>query len=287
MEVEMSPRRSKFILYNLLIIFAVAAGITITCGIIGPFYPDDFKTPEMIAITDNLTVLIGPGWIPEWRSGLPVVELKPYEIGKYEVSNMEYLQFVEAGGYNESKYWSIDGWAARIDSNWTEPMYWRNGYSSDPYSNKGNTPVHGVSYYEAEAYCNWLSAVTGRKYSIPTSAQWERAAKGPDPGTPYPWGMEFVDGRANYFQFGTKVLQPVNSYPEGKSQAGCFNMIGNVWEFASHLTNNNWIAIYAYSYMYRTTPDGIKRTTTAIHIPAPFEDRWRGSGIRVCRDYIK
>ena len=161
--------------------------------------------------------------------------LEPYYIGKYEVTNQEFLQFVLDDGYNNSQYWSSDGWDEKDKNEWEMPLYWEEEdvyWKADSISNREDTPVHGISYYEAAAYCNWLSNKTGKNYRIPTSAQWVRAARGPDPGRMYPWGNEWLQGLANYVETEeNRVFLPVNSLPGGKSHDGCFNMIGNVEEF--------------------------------------------------------
>lgn len=199
---------------------------------------DDFIEPEMISINENLRFTYGPSWdttfVPPDSLPMPVVELEPYEIGKYELTNEEYDKFVRDGGYKNSIYWSEDGWSLRTNKNWKLPIYWSEDklWQDDPYSNRKNTPVHGISYYEAKAYCKWLSIKTNKNYHIPSSYQWVRAAKGPDPGTKYPWGNDYNRNFANYLPpYPQKIpLKEVSSYEEGKSIEGCYNIIGNVYE---------------------------------------------------------
>src|SRR5262249_12052336 len=128
------------------------------------------------------------------------VYVSEFSIGKYPVTNLEYNAFYDAEGYENPDLWSQDGWNWRtgkwepnlssIDDEklrkdyeaWLElrpielrdrPFYWEN-----PQWNAPNLPVVGVSWFEAEAYCNWLSRVTGKSYRLPTEAEWEKAARG-------------------------------------------------------------------------------------------------------------
>ena len=199
----------------------------------------DFSEPEMILINEDLIFTYGPSWdttfTPPDSLPMPIIELEPFEIGKYEVKNEEYAMFVRDSGYENSSYWTSDGWHFKADENWSLPVFWDESqlWENDPYSNKKNTPVHGISYYEAEAYCSWLSRKTNNNYHIPTSYQWVRAAKGPDPGTKYSWGNEYNRNFANFIPHyppDTVPLLEVNLFDNGKSFDGCYNMIGNVFE---------------------------------------------------------
>ncbi len=77
---------------------------------------------------------------------------EPFWIGKYSVTNQEYGQFMQAGGYEEKKWWCEAGWGWRASEQVTQPDYW-----SYPVFNDPNQPVVGVSWYEASAYCRWVT----------------------------------------------------------------------------------------------------------------------------------
>ena len=208
--------------------------------------------PEMILINENLefTFLIYTGFFSYAVDTVGLITFEPYCIGKYEVTNLEYYQFVIDSGYSDSINWSDEGWQIKTDLKWKAPKYWdydSRQYNSDPYSNEDNTPVHGISFYEAEAYCNWLSIKTGINYSLPTEEQWQRAAKGPDPGFLYPWGNNWEEEKANYLFCNDNILLPVNVFPEGKSIEGCYNMIGNVYEFTRSFKKG---AVIYFSYYH-------------------------------------
>lgn len=142
-----------------------------------------------------------------------------YWIDKYPVTNEKYRAFVSAGGYNNQVYWSPEGWTWKTKNNITGPEYW-----NDAKWNKGDHPVVGVSYYEAEAYAKWA----GKR--LPTEQEWEKAARGED-GRQYPWGAEFDKAYCNSSESGLEHTTPVTQYPNGVSPYGCYDMAGNVWEW--------------------------------------------------------
>ncbi|HBR52170.1 MAG TPA: hypothetical protein DEA71_19090, partial [Nitrospira sp.] len=128
------------------------------------------------------------------------VVLDPYWIDRYEASNARYKQFMKATSHPAPAYWD------------------------DPRLNKQNQPVVGVSWTDANAFCKW----EGKR--LPTEAEWERAAKGPEGDNHYPWGHKLDPKKANYGQNVGRTM-PVDSYPEGVSGFGVYNMAGNVFEW--------------------------------------------------------
>jgi formylglycine-generating enzyme required for sulfatase activity len=89
--------------------------------------------------------------------------------------------------------------------------------------------VVGVCWYEAMAFCAWLSDHLGYAITLPTEAQWEAAARGPQRRI-YPWGDDWQDGRANVEeQFAGTT--PVVCFASGASWCGALDMAGNVWEW--------------------------------------------------------
>ncbi|GAB4414103.1 MAG: formylglycine-generating enzyme family protein [Anaerolineae bacterium] len=140
------------------------------------------------------------------------VYLAAYTIGKYPITNQLYQSFVTA-------------------SNHPAPADWREGHYPEVL---GNHPVVNVSWYDALAYCRWLSQTTGQIYRLPSEAEWEKAARGTD-GRPYPWGFEFDKTRCNTGEAGLGWTTPVDAYPGGASPYGVMDLIGNVWEWCSSL----------------------------------------------------
>jgi iron(II)-dependent oxidoreductase len=154
---------------------------------------------------------------------------KPFWIDIYPVTNASYRVFVESGGYENEKWWPQEGWKWRKENRILRPDYW-----DDPQWNRDGHPVVGISWYEAMAYCNWLSHTSkeGFTYDLPSERQWERAARGTD-GRVYPWGDEFDQERCNTRESGIDGTTRVDRYADGVSPEGCYDMAGNVWEWTS------------------------------------------------------
>jgi formylglycine-generating enzyme required for sulfatase activity len=153
---------------------------------------------------------------------------KGYSIAKYPVTNVQFAKFIEAGGYRERKWWTNAGWQQREKGSWTQPRYWQ-----DLKWNGAEQPVVGVSWYEAVAFCLWLSDAIGEKIMLPTEDQWQYAAQG-DEGRTYPWGNDWDCKRCN------NSVKPCDSHVtthmrqyegKGDSPFGVVDMAGNVWEW--------------------------------------------------------
>jgi toxoflavin biosynthesis protein ToxD len=143
----------------------------------------------------------------EWyQDETPVrqVHLKGFYIDKYEVTNEEYLEFRKAVPGRETKF------------------------SDDPWFNKSNHPVVGISWQEATEYCQWA------KGRLPTEAEWEKAARGQD-ARYYPWGNKADPTLANVRGMldDNRHTAPVGDYEEGKSPYGVYDLAGNVWEWTA------------------------------------------------------
>jgi len=253
--------------------------------------------PELIRIDEDLTFTYLLFRSEEKDVYKPkekiTVTLEPYYIGKYELTNLEFYQFFRDGGYSDQDVWSEKGWDWRVNYNVKKPEFWildlRPAFKYDPHSNKNDTPVHCISFYEAEAYCNWLSKKTGKEYCIPTSAQWQRAAKGPDPGYLYPWGNELIEENFHYIYENLDfILLPVNSYPQGVSPDGCFHMVGNVYEYAipiiKHFDKSKYMALYSYPDFLQSSTYGLKLSMTVKGVlPLEASSRSPAYGLRICR----
>jgi formylglycine-generating enzyme required for sulfatase activity len=155
------------------------------------------------------------------------VTLPDYSIGKYPVTVGEYLPFVDKTGYLDRRHWTEAGWEWRDEGGVVKPALW----DDKRWTSDERLPVVGVSWYEAYAYCRWLSEVTGRDYRLPTEAEWEKAARGAD-GRLYPWGDVFDAARCNTRVSGLERTTVVGQYsPGGDSPYGCAEMVGNVSEW--------------------------------------------------------
>jgi ergothioneine biosynthesis protein EgtB len=165
--------------------------------------------------------------------------LDTYWIDRYPVTCSQYRAFIEAGGYQNSDWWSADGWKWLQENPVAEPLYW----SVDP--TWDNHPVCGVSWYEADAYARFV----GKR--LPTEAQWEKAASWDAVmgyRRIYPWGDALTFTHQCNRDNAVGQTTPVNAYPQGQSAYGCYDMLGNVWEWTS-----SWFDGYEgfVSYPYR------------------------------------
>jgi formylglycine-generating enzyme required for sulfatase activity len=136
------------------------------------------------------------------------VRVSPFWLGETPVTNAQYAVFLEKTGVKE-------------------PAYWRDRRFSSP-----DQPVVGVSWADAKAFCRWLSETWGRPVVLPSEAQWEFAARGPE-SRKYPWGNEPPDATRACFGLDRDKDQPVpvGSYPAGRGPFGTLDQAGNVWEW--------------------------------------------------------
>jgi formylglycine-generating enzyme required for sulfatase activity len=149
---------------------------------------------------------------------------QPYRISRYPVTVAQFAAFVLAGGYREPRFWTPAGWKEKGDR--TRP----NDY--DPVFQTLNHPRVGVSWYEALAFCRWLAEQLKQELTLPSEAQWERAARHTD-GRLYPWGnaIDDVAKRCNMGAIGLGHTSPVGMFPEGHAACGAADLAGNVWEW--------------------------------------------------------
>jgi|GEM_PF-1131396 len=169
---------------------------------------------------------------------LHVVSLPMYSIGVYPVTIGEYRKFIEQGGYEEKHYWTQVGWEYRKNNEWSEPFQWEK-YTS---VRSDRMPVVGVSWFEAAAYCRWLtySTTSELQFRLPTEAEWEKAARGVD-GRIFPWGNEWNSNLCNTLEFwnGNRQLATTTEVdyfpPVSASPYGVMDMAGNVFEWCQTL----------------------------------------------------
>lgn len=172
-----------------------------------------------------------------------VVEVRPFFLARAPVTQGEFMAFVERGGYYRSELWSSDGWRWRQATDARHPIYWRrasNGtwmrrHFDHWLALEPDRPAQYVSWYEAEAYCQWV------KRRLPTEAEWEAAAAwepaangGLAPSKRrFPWGDS--PPTPDHAQLDARNLgsAEVAACPIGDSAFGCRQMIGNVWEWTA------------------------------------------------------
>ncbi|MCC7020268.1 MAG: formylglycine-generating enzyme family protein [Ardenticatenales bacterium] len=172
--------------------------------------------------TEQAAALSPPGWAAgELASEQPqhTVRLsKGFWIDTFEVSNAAFQAFVDAGGYRDDALWSADG------LKWLGTVH-RDELPVDCVPDAPpNHPRVCVTWHEAEAYARWRG---GR---LPTEAEWELAARGPDARV-YPWGDDWDPAKANVVD-GTG-LTPIGTFPAGASWVGAHDMAGNAMEWVA------------------------------------------------------
>jgi iron(II)-dependent oxidoreductase len=174
------------------------------------------------------------------------VTIAPFKIARAQVSNAEFAEFVEAGGYTRSSYWSDQGWAWRNQLKAEHPVYWQRGEGGrwrrrhfDRWvSLEEHLPVIHVNWYEAEAFCRWA------RRRLPTEAEWEMAASGLTGDAAhssdhyqtrptFPWGDQFPTPETANLEWQAMGCIPVGALPASDSPYGCRQMIGNVWEWTA------------------------------------------------------
>ncbi len=125
----------------------------------------------------------------------------------------------------------------------TAPRSW-----NDPRFNHPSQPVVGICWYEARAYCAWLSSLSGLPLRLPTEAEWEVAARGAS-GRPYAFEGAWDPGRANTHDTHIRGTTPVGVFPGGDSPEGLQDLTGNAYEWTSSAFGRDRVAPeHAYPY---------------------------------------
>ena len=208
------------------------------------------------------------------------VRLAPFELGNRLVTNSEYQEFIEAGGYREPSLWLSDGWALVREEDWQAPFYWvrRDGrwfeftlHGLHPV--QPNTPVSHLSFFEADAYASW------RQARLPTESEWEFVAAGlPVTGNflDDPWlGPMAAAGEGLQQVFGDLwewTASPYQAYPGFRPAAGALGEYNGKF-MCSQMVLRGGCAV---------TPAG--------HVRASYRNffyphqRWMFSGVRLARD---
>jgi formylglycine-generating enzyme required for sulfatase activity len=178
------------------------------------------------------------------------IEVDAFHIDTFPVTNREYKAFTESTGYRSPKFWG----EGRL--------------------NAPNAPVVGVSWYDADKYATWAGK------QLPTSEQWEKAARGLEGGV-YPWGNEVDEDLANFGnEDGTDMLSPVDRHEGNQSVFGARDLVGNAWEWS-----RDWDKIEIDMKIIRggswTDPARFLRCDT--HLYANPKDKFDNIGFRCVR----
>ena len=168
------------------------------------------------------------GWYDRERDRETLV-LPAYEISRTPVTNRQYAAFAAAAGWPapavDAATWAgyrlIHPYSRVARHQWTDGR---------PPPGREDHPVVLVSHGDALAYAAWLSAETGAAWTLPTEAQWEKAARGVD-GRRFPWGDAFDPARLNSHDRGPFDTVPVGRFPNGASPWGALDAAGQVFEW--------------------------------------------------------
>ena len=240
-----------------------------------------------------------------------LVDVAAFALGKYEVTVAQYGAFVTATGHQTSNncmgFGSEDGRPRTGDVFWDNPGF----------AQADNAPVGCVSYFDAQAYADWLTEMTGRPYRLPTEAEWEYAARAGST-TPYHWGTA-ADEACDYANIrspgavaisrrqevsdendgfpcedGEAGVSPVGSYRP--NAFGLYDMQGNVWEWVADCNHKDYVGaptdgsawlddepcrfgmIRSGSYLNR-----VERSGTAVRVGRPRSGAGTNMGFRVAR----
>lgn len=202
-----------------------------------PPEPDSSATPS--------EVLVPGGWFTMGTSTEPWAldnerpahdEYVPsFHIDTTPVTNGEFLEFIDAGGYDQPRWWSAAGWEYRQRANLRAPLFWNSEGGRWTRRRFGRVeplrldePVVHVSFHEAQAYAAWA----GKR--LPSESEWEKAARfDPTSGESlrYPWGSS--DPTEQHANLGQRHLSPApaGAYPSGTAPCGARQLIGDVWEW--------------------------------------------------------
>jgi formylglycine-generating enzyme required for sulfatase activity len=205
---------------------------------------------------------------PQHECRLPYL----YRISRYPITNSQYRQFVSAGGYGHAPYWR----EARAAGVWKDGQV-QGRYDNEPRTEPidfgepftfANHPVMGVTWYEALAFCRWLTnhmrehqaLPAGWSVQLPSEAEWEKAARGTD-GRIYPWQGELTTNYANYDDTGIGTTNAVGCFPLGAGPCAAEEMCGNVWEWTRSLWGTDF-SQPEFGYPYEAA-DGRERLDAA------------------------
>jgi sulfatase modifying factor 1 len=192
-----------------------------------------------------------------------------FALAAHQVTNAEYACFLAATDTPQPPYWT--------DANFNHPKM----------------PVVAVSWHESAAYCDWLSQAAGKRYRLPSEAEWERAARGGAEGLLYPWGDAPPETLPEYAQRWKSGPEPVGMY--APNAFGLFNLGDNVHEWCA-----DWYDADYYGHSPERNPRGpaggsrrasrggswrhhIKVTRTAARSSIPPELQYADYGFRVAQ----
>jgi iron(II)-dependent oxidoreductase len=190
-----------------------------------------------------------------------------FELAAFQTTNADYARFLKETGH-------------------PAPLLWNDPNFEDP-----QQPVVAVSWFDAIAYCDWLTRSLGQKFRLPTEAEWERAARGGKDNEPFPWGHRAPEDLPNYAARWKNGPEPVGQY--APNPYGLYNLGDNVHEWCA-----DWYDAGYYAISPERNPQGppsssrrasrggswrhqIKVTRTSARSSIPPEFKYADYGFRV------
>ncbi len=152
------------------------------------------------------------------RAGRPRFTVVPFRMAKYPITVAQWQTFLD----------DPDGYDRLIRSRY-------GGVEPDIQRGRANQPAVGLAWVEAMAFCHWLTERTapsdGRVVRLPTEWEWQQAACSGNADWTYPWGPDWAEGHANTLESGLRRMVAVGLYPEGRSERGVMDLVGNAWDW--------------------------------------------------------
>ncbi len=278
-------QHQELILMDIKYNFSVDPNFPIYHSIEPPHHPITSRSSDWIEVEGNIIEIGHQGNEFCFDNELPrhKILLKPYSVAAKLVTNGEYLEFIEAGGYKKPEYWLSDGWDCVQQNQWKAPLYWHDSDNEwHIFTLHGlhpvnlDEPVVHVSYYEADAYARW------RNVRLPTEAEWEHIAAG------YPLQA-----------LGSNFLEDNIFHPCSVNSNNSYQLLGDVWEWTSSAYSPYpgykplMGALGEYNGKFMSNQMVLRGgccATSRSHIRASYRNffqpdkRWQFSGIRLADD---
>ncbi len=219
-----------------------------------------------------------------------------FEIGRFPVTVQEYRQFVTDHGYEVADFWSVEGWEWCTRNNITKPNHWEDQLE---YPNK---PVTYVGWFEARAYCHWLTSRDRNMiYRLPTGNEWEyMARRKKNVYQRYVFGditPAEVNEEMNCDRSGSERLTPVGLFPLDSTIDNVMDVNGNIWEWVQDIGEQQYTSgIHQASLVQKVDSnlryrrgggwhDTAAQHRTAIRSRISAQNRYDDTGFRVLRRY--
>ena len=184
--------------------------------------PATFEEPKCVPIPAG-SFLMGCETGRDEERPVHLVWVDAFEMAALQVTHRDYTLFLSSCGRSKPPLWN------------------------DPNFNYPDQPAVAVSWFEATEYCEWLSALTGRRYRLPTEAEWERAARGGEEGRLYTWGDEPPHERPEYLRrWSGEVKGPLPVGQAAPNPFGVYDIGENVHE---------WCSDWYYKDYYAESPE--------------------------------